>query len=278
MARRQEPSRLVGYERISLVWSDLEEDQIGVVLMEPNEDTTAYAERGRAVPRAFLDGRKGNCQRPYRLEVDHAVDGRPRLLSSAPNTGRSPSLERAERVASRRRSIRSRAVPVVESSRLVLERWRDDDVTDLAAIGTAEVVRFLGGTPWTIDAARESIELWRQIENRLGITTWAVRLRGSGELVGTCGFAGTNAPWLRFDFVIEIGWTVGRTWWGQGIATEAASAALAYGQTRYESRRFISKCHIENSASERVMNRIGMRRVGVVQGAWPAPTIVARLP
>jgi RimJ/RimL family protein N-acetyltransferase len=166
---------------------------------------------------------------------------------------------------------------VAESSRLLLRRWSDADVEPLAQIGTAEVVRYLGGTPWTVTTAQESIDLWRQIEGRLGVTTWAVCERGSGDLIGTCGFAGTNMPWLRFDFVIEIGWTFASRWWGQGYATEAALAALDVGLRRYPQERILSKCHIENHASERVMQRIGMHRVGIVQGTLSAPTILHRL-
>lgn len=154
---------------------------------------------------------------------------------------------------------------VAERARLLLRTWSDADAEPLAEIGTAEVVRYLGRTPWTPRTARESIDLWRQIESRLGITTWAVGERGSGDLIGTCGFAGTNMPWLRFDFVIEIGWTFGSGWWGQGFATEAALAALDVGLRRHPRERFLSKCNIENRASERVMRRIGMRRVGIVQ-------------
>jgi len=166
---------------------------------------------------------------------------------------------------------------IAETERLALARCVDDDVDELARIGTLEVVRFLGGTPWTTETARELIDLWHQIDERLGITTWGVRLRETGELIGTCGFAGTNAPWLRFDFVIEIGWTFADRWWGQGLATEAARAALEVGLARYPAERFMSKCRIDNGASERVMQRIGMQRAGVVQGAWPDPTIVYRL-
>jgi RimJ/RimL family protein N-acetyltransferase len=166
---------------------------------------------------------------------------------------------------------------VAKTSRLLLRGWTDSDVEPLARIGTAEVVRYLGGTPWTTTAARDSIDLWRQIDERLGLTTWAVCERASGELIGTCGFAGTNMPWLRFDFVIEIGWTLGRQWWGQGLATEAASAALEIGLGRYPRERFLSKCQIENHASERVMERIGMHRVGVVQGTFNDPTVLHRL-
>lgn len=175
------------------------------------------------------------------------------------------------------RTVPSVAATVAETSRLVLRNWADSDVEALARIGTADVVRYLGGTPWTTTVARESIELWRQIDARLGLTTWAVCERAGGELIGTCGFAGTNMRWLRFDFVIEIGWTFGSEWWGQGFATEAASAAIEIGLGSYQRERFLSKCHIDNRASERVMERIGMRRVGLVQGAFAAPTVIHRL-
>lgn len=173
---------------------------------------------------------------------------------------------------------------VATTARLVLQRFTDGDVDALVGLGTPEVVRYLGDEPWTASTARQSIGLWRQIEQRLGITTWAVRLRGSGKLIGTCGFAGTNAAWLRFDFVIEIGWTLGRPWWGRGLATEAARAALDVGLAAYPAERIVSKCHIDNLASERVMQRLGMRRIGVVQGSRPVglaalmgPTILYRL-
>jgi RimJ/RimL family protein N-acetyltransferase len=173
--------------------------------------------------------------------------------------------------------VRTVGSTVDVTPRLVLEGWTDADVEALARIGTAEVVRYLGGAAWTTATALESIELWRQIQERLGITTWAVRLRETDELIGTCGFAGTNVTWLRFEFVIEIGWTFGRAWWGRGFATEAAQAALRVGLARYPAERIIAKCHIDNTASERVMHRIGMHRVGVVRGDFAAPTIVCRL-
>jgi RimJ/RimL family protein N-acetyltransferase len=153
---------------------------------------------------------------------------------------------------------------VTETSRLSLERASPEDVAALVGIGTPEVVRFLGGTPWTEASVLDDLALWRTIEDRLGITTWVVRLRETGEVIGICGFAGTNQPWLRFDVVIEVGWTLGRPWWGQGMATEAAQAAIAVGLDLYPRERFIAKCHVDNAASERVMHRMGMRRVGLV--------------
>ena len=167
---------------------------------------------------------------------------------------------------------------IAESERVVLRHWDDGDVDDLAAIGTLDVVRFLGGVPWTRASAEELIALYRSIQDRLGLTTWAVELKAGHRLIGTCGFAGTNVAWLRGERVIEIGWTLGREWWGLGLATEAALLALTLAESRFGRDSLVSKCAIQNVASEAVMRRIGMRRVGVVQGQWTSATVLCRFP
>jgi RimJ/RimL family protein N-acetyltransferase len=165
---------------------------------------------------------------------------------------------------------------VAETERLYLHTCTEADVPELVPLGSPDVVRFLGGETWTETTVLASIRLWRDIDERLGITTWAVRTQSTDALIGTCGFAGTNAPWLRFDQVIEIGWTLGREWWGRGLASEAGSAALRVGGAKYPAERFISKCAVGNVASERVMQRLGMRRVGCVLGGPGSLTVVYR--
>lgn len=177
-------------------------------------------------------------------------------------------------------------IVVAESERLTLRHWEDGDVDELAALGSPEVVRFLGGAPWTPDVASASINLYRTIQGWLGLTTWAVVLKAEDRLIGTCGYSRTNVAYLRDDFVVEIGWMLGRRWWGKGLATEAAVAVLPLGRDRFGGRRIISKCALDNAPSERVMHRIGMRRVGIVQGLWHTgrewqrgrPTVICRFP
>ena len=88
---------------------------------------------------------------------------------------------------------------------------------------------------------------------------WALEDRGSGTLVGYCGFAPTNAACLRPD-LIEIGWALDRHRWGEGLATEAAVGVMPVGLDLFGPGRIVAKCHIDNSASERVMRRVGLRR------------------
>lgn len=164
---------------------------------------------------------------------------------------------------------------VVETLRVRLREWHEDDATLLQAIcADPEVVRYLEGRPWTAEMTAIFLDdmLTRRV---LGAPeTWAVEDPASGDLIGWCGFARTNAPWMRYDVVIEIGWTLARSSWGRGLATEAATAALDLDL--FDRSRIISKCHADNTRSEAVMQRIGMRRVGQVRARRDCGTTLYR--
>jgi RimJ/RimL family protein N-acetyltransferase len=155
---------------------------------------------------------------------------------------------------------------LTSSDRVVLRRWSDTDAEPLRALCSDAVVsRYLGWEPSGLSDAQDLIRDFNAREQGLGVTTWAVALKEPDELVGWCGYARTNAQWLS-PTVIEIGWMLGSKYWGRGLATEAALAALKVGAQRIDRRRIISKCHEENVKSERVMERIGLVRLGIVRG------------
>jgi RimJ/RimL family protein N-acetyltransferase len=58
---------------------------------------------------------------------------------------------------------------------------------------------------------------------------------------------------------LEVGWVLGRRWWGHGFATEAARAALDHAFCSLDARRVISLIHPENGRSIRVAERLGER-------------------
>lgn len=87
-----------------------------------------------------------------------------------------------------------------------------------------------------------------------GAGWWGIELRATGKLVGTVGaFFREGAPDL------EIGWTVYRRFWGKGFATEAATAAIAYGLRAYSQTRAVALIAGANTASVRVSEKLGMR-------------------
>jgi len=143
---------------------------------------------------------------------------------------------------------------ICQTDRLLLREFTMDDLAPLTAMHLdPEVTRFIGlRTP---EETRKSLCEWIADYRSLGFAKWAVVLLRSGELIGRCGlgmeeYDGVSEP--------ELGWTFARAHWGNGYATEAASAAMkqAFGFLRL--RRIISLIRPQNLASRRVAERIGM--------------------
>jgi RimJ/RimL family protein N-acetyltransferase len=73
-----------------------------------------------------------------------------------------------------------------------------------------------------------------------------------GELIGRIGlFQPEGWPGM------EVGWTLGRPYWGKGYASEAARASLDYGFKNYPVPKLISLINVDNQASQRLATRIG---------------------
>jgi RimJ/RimL family protein N-acetyltransferase len=60
----------------------------------------------------------------------------------------------------------------------------------------------------------------------------------------------------------EIGWKVHYDYWGHGYATEAARGVLAFAFNDLHAHRVVAFCNVQNAASVRVMNKIGMLQDG----------------
>jgi ribosomal-protein-alanine N-acetyltransferase len=93
------------------------------------------------------------------------------------------------------------------------------------------------------------------------LCNWALTLRDTGDLVGAIGLVITR----RFDHA-ELGYWVGKPYWGQGYCTEAAEAVLDYGFIRLGLHRVHASHFGRNPASGRVMLKLGMKEEGVLRG------------
>jgi RimJ/RimL family protein N-acetyltransferase len=106
-------------------------------------------------------------------------------------------------------------------------------------------------------------EAWRQMALFLGhwhlrgFGMWAVEEKQSRALVGRIGFMQPEG-WPGF----ELGWALGRAWWGKGYATEGAQVALSHAFTDLGRDHVISLIRPENSASIRVAERLGEQLEG----------------
>lgn len=152
------------------------------------------------------------------------------------------------------------AAPIeLQTPRLLLRQWRDDDLTDFAALNAdPEVMRFF---PACLDQA-QSHALAARIRGHFaehGFAPWVLQRRDSGAFIGVTGLlrVGFSAP---FTPAVEIAWRLDRAHWRQGFAREAASAALACGFERLGLTQIVAFTTRDNLPSQGLMQRLGMRR------------------
>lgn len=147
---------------------------------------------------------------------------------------------------------------VIETNRLILRRFTPEDAADNYRIYTdPENMRFMGRTPDSVEFERYYIR--QHIANyydRHDFGLWATVLKEDGRLIGRCGLLYQQVEGAR---EVEVSYLVDRHYWGRGLATEAARAAVRLGFGRYGFPRIVALIHPGNVASARVAEKLGMR-------------------
>jgi [ribosomal protein S5]-alanine N-acetyltransferase len=151
----------------------------------------------------------------------------------------------------------------IETERLLIRSFdaNADSAPMLGVYGDPDVMRFIpGGALADLEAVKALLERYANAHRRLGFSSWGLIERASDGLIGDVGF-GIFEP----TGDIELGYTLGRSHWGRGYATEAAGACLAAGLAQLSPERIIAVVDEANESSLRVAHRIGMRRVKVIE-------------
>jgi RimJ/RimL family protein N-acetyltransferase len=141
----------------------------------------------------------------------------------------------------------------LQTRRLVLRRWDRDDTPHLTEILSHPDVASMLGNPTSGDVAA-TIDRYAEHWEAHGFGRWAVEDRFTGRLVGRVGLM-RQEEWTVTPEKVEVGWTIERSRWAQGLATEAALAAIADGFERVGLRRVLSWTLPHNHASRRVMEK-----------------------
>ena len=154
-------------------------------------------------------------------------------------------------------------VPIL-TPRLVLRAFTTDDAPQLHQVlyRDPEAMRFIGG-PHSLQATRQGIERYVEQQERSGFSFWAVEERESGLVVGEAGLFPLNAQGPD----TELGYALGRPWWGRGYASEAGEAILAEAFGPLGLDRVLAVAKRENTASLNVLRKLGFREEGEIQ-AW----------
>lgn len=142
---------------------------------------------------------------------------------------------------------------ILSTARLLVRDWTLADVASFAAIcADPRVMEYVfDGEPWSLERTRQWVTDAIALAERCGYCRWAVEQRTTGELLGFCGPVPTTTG-------AEIGWRLAVSAWGQGYATEAARAVLAYCFERLSLSHITALVQAPNMASQRVCLKLGM--------------------
>lgn len=143
----------------------------------------------------------------------------------------------------------------------MLRRWRVGDAVAFAQINAdPEVMRFIGrGHVLGRGLSDDLIARFEREWDERGFGLWAVAHRDDarGELLGFCGL---SVPSFLPEVLpaVEVGWRFARAAWGNGYATEAARAAVAFGFAEHDVGEIIAIVDPGNERSLRVAEKLGM--------------------
>ena len=139
--------------------------------------------------------------------------------------------------------------------------------------------------PWSLDKTRSRTQRlaadWSGQEGQWALA--AIRLQAPAK--GDDGYLGIIC--LRYESVacntLEIGWRLGREYHGRGYASEAATAVLCFMWQQLHAHKVVAYCFTENRPSVRLMEKLGLRREGIlreadkVEGQWHDLAIFGQL-
>jgi [ribosomal protein S5]-alanine N-acetyltransferase len=149
----------------------------------------------------------------------------------------------------------------METARLVIRSFESRDAESwLALLTDPDVCRFLPAGPSpTMDTFRGAIERRHRMERERGYAMWAVDLKESGRFIGQCGLYPVEGKGPE----VEIAYHYNKDAWGKGYATEAATSVLAHALGPIGLDRVIAVVMPDNIGSWRVLEKAGMRFVGI---------------
>ena len=161
--------------------------------------------------------------------------------------------------------------PVLGTERLILRQLACDDAESLYAIASVpEVSRYLmwdrhTSLKYTKHYLKDILRMYADLE----YFEWGVVTRTNGRLIGTCGFTKFDYPTNRG----EIGYSFCPDVWGNGYATEAAMATIAFGFNELHLASICACFALENTASIHVLQKCGMQYTGEedpmkIKGEW----------
>lgn len=137
---------------------------------------------------------------------------------------------------------------MLDDADMMFHNWASDD----------EVSRFMRWpTHQNVEETKATIQNWFESYKENRKYHWGICLE-NGEMIGSIGVMIT----AEYDFKAEVGYSIGRKWWGHGYTSEALKEVIDYMFRQTDIERIEAYHSIQNPASGKVMSKAGMRHEG----------------
>ena len=152
----------------------------------------------------------------------------------------------------------------LESSRLILRKFAIEDADAMYNnwANDPEVTKYLSWpTHTSASVSQEVIASWLPQYDSDAYYHWAIVLKENNQPIGSTG-AARQKDNIK---MVEIGYCIGRKWWGQGITSEVLRLLMAFFFDEVKINRLAAEHDTRNPASGRVMEKCGLVREGTLR-------------
>lgn len=152
----------------------------------------------------------------------------------------------------------------IETARLILRPFVMADAEPMCRnwASDPEVTKFLSWPPYkSVDTAHAILAEWTKQYSDNSFYQWAIELKELGEPIGSISVVNQDE---RVDMA-EIGFCIGKAWWGQGIMTEALKAVVDFLFDEVSAQRIEAGHDPNNPASGAVQHKCGLKYEGTLR-------------
>ena len=154
----------------------------------------------------------------------------------------------------------------IETGRLILRPFVSDDAEAMYRnwASDPEVTKFLSWPAYkSVDTAHQILAVWTKQYHDNAFYQWAIELKEIGQPIGSISVVNQDD---RVDMA-EIGFCIGKNWWGQGVMTEALKAVMTFLFEEVGVQRIEAGHDPDNPASGAVQHKCGMKYEGTLRHA-----------
>ncbi|MCC3587968.1 MULTISPECIES: GNAT family N-acetyltransferase [unclassified Microcoleus] len=154
-------------------------------------------------------------------------------------------------------------IPIIETERLLLRKITLNDASDMFEYASnPEVSEYtMWSTHTSIEDTKYFLKSLTKMYKRKELVDWGIVHKAEKKFIGTCGYV----EWSMTHSRAEIGYALSARYWREGYMSEAVNAIIEFGFREMLLNRIVGRCEVNNIASARVMEKVGMQLEGILR-------------